>query len=69
MKPEAPNQVRVTLPDGIIHLTEVGDHDILIADDGRLTIMEYTEPRNTNGVVAAFTAGHWLTAFICRSKA
>ncbi len=68
MKPEPPNQVQVTLPDGIVFLTEPGDHDIMIAD-GTLTIHEYSDPRNTMGMVGAFPAGQWLAAFIAKSKA
>ncbi len=68
MKPEPPNEVHVTLPDGMFRLTEAGDHDILIAD-GTLTVHEYSEPRNTGSMVAIYAPGQWLSAFVCRSKA
>jgi hypothetical protein len=63
LKPRPPNQVKVLLADLTAHLTDAGDHDIQVDDGGRLTVMEYSEPRNTGGIVAVFPRGEWIAAF------
>jgi len=64
MVPSAPNRVQITLPDKMAVVTGPGDHDIHVTDDGRLTVMEYSEPRNTGCIVAVFAPGQWVSAIV-----